>query len=83
MDIKSVTMTGASRLFKTKGRPCNSKIPEQIFTANKTKTEMLQFITSTLRVIGVILETLNFCFLTFSNKLKSLIAHSRLTNKRV
>ena len=49
----------------------------------KTKTDMLQFITSTLRVIGVIWETLNFCFLRFLNKLKSLIADSRLTNKRV
>lgn len=29
------------------------------------------------------LGTLNFCFSTFSNELKSLIAHSRLTNKRV
>ena len=76
-------MTGANRLFKTKSRPCNSKIPEYIFTANKMKSEMFQFITSTLRVIGVIWETLNFCFLTFSSKLKSLIADSRLTNKRV
>lgn len=44
---------------------------------------MLQLITSTLRVIGVIWETLNFRFLRFLNKLKSLIADSRLTNKRV